>query len=199
MKLCISLVATLALAVGCKTDSESSNAGSTAPAAESSAKSGRSGKIDIPQRRRPMGDDSARPGLPERGDRPQMTDEERQAFREDRRKERMAELDKDGDGKISDAEREEARKARMAEMRTRLDTNGDGKITVDELKDSRMSRRFGDVSAMDTDKNGEISPEEMQKQMDEMRAQGWGRRGGGGWRGRDGQDGADSPPPPETK
>ena len=199
MKLCLSLVATLVLAVGCKTDSESSKAGSSAPEAEQSAHSGRSGKIDLPQRRRPAapGDDTARPALPD-GDSP-LSDEERRARREERRKERMAELDKDGDGTISEAEREAARKERMAEMRSRMDTNGDGKLTVEELQNSRASRRFGDVSAMDTDKNGEISAEELQKQMETMRAQGWGRRGGD-WRGRDGQDGEPPPAPaPETK
>lgn len=198
MKICLSLLATLVLAVGCKTDSESKTENKPAPEAESSARTGRSGKIDLPQRRRPTGDeDTARPGLPD-GDRPQLTDEERKARREERRQERMAELDKDGDGTISEAERETARKERMAEMRSRMDTNGDGKLTVEELQGSRASRRFGDVSAMDTNKDGEISPEEMQKQMETMRAQGWGRRGAG-WRGRDGQDVQPPAPAPETK
>lgn len=203
MKTCLSLLATLVLAVGCKTDSES-KAGSPAPAAEQSAShTGRSGKIEMPQRRRPtLGDDVARPGLPD-GD--SMTREERQeqrrARREERRKERIAELDKNGDGQIDDAERDAARKDRMDEMRTRMDTNGDGKLTVDELQNSRGSRRFGDVSAIDLDKNGEISAEEMQKQMETMRARGWGRRGG--WRGGDGQgSGSAAPAPsgtPETR
>ena len=196
MKLSI-LLATLALAAGCKTDSESKTA-SPAPEAEQSAHTkGRSGKIDLPQQRRPGGDDTARPGLPE-GD-SSLSDEDRRARREERRKERMAELDKDGDGQISDAERSAARKARTDEMRTRMDTNGDGKLTVEELQESRMSRRFGDAAAMDLDKDGQISADEMQKQMDTMRAQGWSRRGGG-WRGRDAQDGEPTAPAtPETK
>ena len=204
MKHCLFLLATLVLAVGCKTDGESAKAESTAPAAEQSANSGRSGKIDLPQRRRPTapdGDGSAA-GERKQPERPFLTDEERMERRQERRAQRMAEQDKNGDGTIDESERLAIRQERMTEMRSRMDTDGDGKLTVDELKNSRASRRFGDISAMDTDKNGEISNEEMQKQMEEMRAQGWGRRGG--WRGgRDGEpDGPaqpGQPAQPETK
>ena len=154
MKHCLVLLATLVLAVGCKTDSESAKSGSAAPQAEQSANSGRSGKIDLPQRRRPAGaEDGARPELP---DRPQLTDEERRARREERRQERMAELDKNGDGKIEESERLAARKERMDEMRSRMDANGDGKLTVDELQSSRESVRLGEPAAGAPETNCEI-------------------------------------------
>jgi hypothetical protein len=180
MKTCLSLIAALVLAAGCKTDNGDSTAGSPAPEVEQSARKGRSGKIDLPTQRQrdPETGDTPRPGL--RAD--DESREDRRARREERRAERMAELDTDKDGTISDAERQAAQKQRMDEMKTRLDTDGDGKLTVQELQASRMSRRLGDVTALDTDKNGEISADEMQKGMDDMRAQGWGgRRGGRGW------------------
>lgn len=169
MKFCLPIIASLLLAGGCKTDGAESTAGSAAPQAEQSR--GRSGKIDLPPQHQRVGD----------GDRPALPDEDRR----ERRKERMAELDKDGDGQISDAEREAGRKARLDEMKTRLDTDGDGKLTLAELKDSRMARRLGDdLDAIDADKNGEISAEELQKSMDAMRASMW----RGGRRGRMGRD-----------
>ncbi len=179
MKLCLPLIASLLFAAGCKTDGAESTAGSAAPPAEQSASKGRSGKIDLPPQQRPrrMDDERERPSLD--GD-PAERDEDRRARREERRKERMAELDKDGDGQISDAERDAARQVRMAETKKRLDTNGDGKLTIDELKESRMARRLGDeLSTIDADKNGEVSAEELQKSMDAMRSTMWGGRRGG--------------------
>jgi len=185
MKLCLPIIASLLLAAGCKTDGAESTAGSAAPQAEQSAPKGRSGKIDIPQQRQRAADGD-RPALPD--------DQDRSERREERRKERMAELDKDGDGQISDAEREAARKVRLDEMKTRLDTDGDGKLTVAELKESRMARRLGDqLDAIDADKNGEVSADELQKSMDTMRANMWGGRRGGGRFGRD--DGAPAAQP----
>lgn len=181
MKTCLSLIATLILAAGCKTDGEETPAGSAASETEQSARKGRSGKIDLPTPRQRPADpgtgETARPGL--RGDRDDVSPEERRAMREERRADRMAQLDTDGDGKISDQERAVLQKQRMDQMKTRLDTDGDGKLTVKELQESRMSRRMGDVAALDIDKNGEISGEEMQKGMEDMRAKGWGGRRGG--------------------
>ncbi len=184
MKLCLALVATLLVAVGCKTDGADSTAGSAAPRAEPSASKGRSGKIDLPPQQRPRASEGERPALPEDQDQ----GEDRRVRREERRKERMAELDQDADGQISDAERDAGRKARVDEMKLRLDTDGDGKLTLAELKDSRMARRLGDdLATIDADKNGEISAEELQKSMDAMRANMWG--------GRRGRMGGESVPP----
>jgi Ca2+-binding EF-hand superfamily protein len=192
MKLCLSLIASLLVATGCKTDGAESTAGSAAPQAEQSASKGRSGKIDLPPQQRPRAGDGDRPAPPDEED----PGDDRRARREERRKERMAELDKDGDGQISDAERDAARQVRMAETKKRLDTDGDGKLTVAELKASRMARRLGDeIDGIDADKNGEISAEELQKSMDTMRATMWGGRRGG----RFGGDAAPAAPNDSTK
>jgi len=193
MKLSLSLIACFVLAAGCKTDGADTTAGSAAPGAEPSAPRGRSGKIDLP-RPRPRASDEERPALPDeaRG----SDDVDRRERRSESRMERMAELDKDGDGKISDEEREAGRKARLAGMKNRLDADGDGKLTVSELQASPMARRMGDISALDTDKNGEISAEELQKSLDEMRSRAWGgRRGGRGWGNPGGGAGSDGDPP----
>ncbi len=189
MKLCLPLFATLLLAAGCKTDGSETPAASPASEAEQPVTKGRSGKIDLP-RARERRDDGDRPALPEDGRDP----EARRERRDERRQERMAELDKNGDGSVSQDERDAARKERVVEIRTRLDADGDGKLTVTELAESRMARRMGDLTTVDIDKNGEISAEEMQASMDAMRAQGWNGRRGGRWRG-DGSDG-DAPTPP---
>ena len=192
MKTCLSLIAALILAAGCKTDGEeSSTAGSAAPAAEQSAPKGRSGKIDLPTRReRP--NDEVRPSLGD--DRADMTPEERRAMRqerrEERRAERMAKIDTDGDGTISEQERTAARSAQIDEMKNRLDADGDGKLTIKELQDSRMARRMPDMTTVDTNNDGVVSNDELRKSMEDMRMNNWGgRRGGRGWGGpgRDGE------------
>jgi hypothetical protein len=194
MKLCLTLIASLLVATGCKTDGAESTAGSAAPQAEQSASKGRSGKIDLPPQQRPRAIDGERPALP---DDPDEREEARRERREERRKERMAELDKDGDGQVSDAERDAARQVRVAETKRRLDANGDGKLTVDELKESRMARRLGDdLTTIDADKNGEVSAEELQKSMDAMRASMWGGGRRGGRFGRDDAAPAPADPPP---
>ncbi len=186
MKLCLLIIAGLLFAAGCKTEGAESTAGSAAPQAEPSASKGRSGKIDLPPQRQRAADGD-RPALPD-----EASSDDRRERRDERRKDRMAELDKDGDGQISDVEREAGRKARVDEMKTRLDTDGDGKLTIAELKESRMARRLGDdLDAVDADKNGEISAEELQKSMDAMRANMW----GGGRRGRMGRDDAPAAQP----
>lgn len=193
MKLCLPLLASLLLVVGCKTDKEESTAGSAAPSAEQPVNKGRSGKIDLPKPRQPAvtGD---QPALPDQAQEP--GDDDRRARREERRKQRMADLDKDGDGQISEEERAEARKARMDAMSKRLDTNNDGKLTVEELKASRMGGRF-DADAIDVNKDGVISPEELQKSMDDMRTRGWGGGRFGGARGRPMPDDGDKPAQPQ--
>jgi hypothetical protein len=97
---------------------------------------------------------------------------------------RMARMDKDGDGKISDEEREAAKKERTDRMRQRLDTNGDGKLSPDELANTKGRMKFDDPAALDTNHDGDISADELQAGMqarrDEMRAQRMKDRLGGG-------------------
>jgi EF hand domain-containing protein len=92
----------------------------------------------------------------------------------DRRNNRLARMDTDGDGKISDAERAAAMKQRAEMMRTRLDTNGDGKLTPDELAAAQGRMHFDDPASLDTNKDGDISADElaaaMQARRDAMRA-----------------------------
>lgn len=172
MKSFVAIVIGLGLAAGCKTDKTEPAAGSSAAPAESSNK-GRSGKIDLPP-------PSRRPSLPdgeETGERDQFQDRNRGDGRdgtraerwEERRKERLEQLDTDKNGAISPAEQDAGRVRRAEEMRTRLDADGDGKLTVAELSSSRMSRRL-DPAALDADKNGDISAEELKASMDQMRA-----------------------------
>jgi hypothetical protein len=196
MKLCISLVTCLLLAAGCKTDAPESEASSTAAAkdtssAESGGRKGRSGKIDF-ERRAPragqppsLQDQAPSPSEEKRGPDDRWGD--RRARMEERRKERMAEIDTNGDGTLSPEELTAARAKRAEEMHGRFDTNGDGKLTADELGEARMFRRNGgDPAALDTDKNGEISNQELEQGLSSMRNRfrrdlnDRGRRGPGG-------------------
>ena len=78
------------------------------------------------------------------------------------RGDRMARMDKDGDGKISDEEREAAMKERSERMRQRYDTNGDGKLTPEELAATKGRMKFDDPAALDTNHDGDISADELQ-------------------------------------
>ena len=124
-----------------------------------------------------------RPQLPEGAREPRdwndpAAREEMQKRRDERRKEREAELDTNHDGVISPEERRE----RLRPMMDHLDKNGDGKVTPDELN---KAGRFGfdDPAAVDTNHDGVISIDELSTAMDarreQMRAR-WRERGGGG-------------------
>jgi hypothetical protein len=106
------------------------------------------------------------------GDRPQLPPEGNRPFGR-HRGDRLAKMDKDGDGVISDEERAAAMKERAAQVRTRMDTNGDGKLTVDEVKNATGRMHFDDAAALDTNKDGDISADElaaaMQARRDAMR------------------------------
>lgn len=87
------------------------------------------------------------------------------------RGDRMARMDKDGDGKISDEEREAAMKERSERMRQRFDTNGDGKLTPDELANAKGRMKFDDPAALDTNHDGDISADELQAGIQARREQ----------------------------
>lgn len=178
MKLCLTLVSCLLLAAGCKTDQpEAATAAGEAkdPSTETAERKGRSGKIDFQRPRPPRRDEQ--PALPDgdpadedREDRRTRWDERRERMQE-RRKERMAQLDANGDGTLSPEELAAARQQRAEQMHGRFDADGDGKLTAEELGESRMFRRgrAGDPAALDTDKNGEISNAELEAGMSTMR------------------------------
>jgi Ca2+-binding EF-hand superfamily protein len=103
--------------------------------------------------------------------------------RADRWGDRMAKIDKNGDGVISDEERAAGMKARAEMMRKRLDADGDGKLTPAELTGARSRMRFEDPAALDTDHDGDISVDEllagMKARADKRRAEGGGSGGSG--------------------
>ena len=111
-----------------------------------------------------MDDGRERPRLPDDADGDPRdwadpgTREEMRAMREQRRKEREAQLDTNKDGVLSPEEKAQ----RVAPMLKRMDENGDGKLTPDELASSERRMGFDDPAAVDTDKNGEISLMELE-------------------------------------
>jgi len=212
----LTFVLGLAAFAGCKTDapdSSSSEKPSTTTATPSGPKP-RSGKIDLPT-------------LPQSGTStsdPPRTEGERDAVsqqaREERRKQRMSELDTDGDGEISEEERQAARAKREAEIKDRLDTNkdgvvsdeergaarharaedmharldkdGDGKLTPSEMSTGRFGR-MGETTAADTNGDGQVSVEELDTLMKNRPERGPFRRGGGFRRGGDGAGSGSAP------
>lgn len=117
--------------------------------------------------------------------------EEMRAMREERRKEREAQLDTNKDGVLSAEEKAQ----RVAPMFKRLDGNADGKLTPDELAASDRRMAFDDPASVDADKNGEISMVELEAAVtarrEQMRAK-WRGRGGGRFRGGRGGAGGDN-------
>jgi hypothetical protein len=196
----LTIVLGLAAFAGCKTDAPASSDKPAETTAQPAAK-GRSGKIDLPTI--PQGNGPSLPGDPPRteGERDAVS----QQAREERRKQRMSELDTDGDGEISeeeraaarakreaemlarldknkdgkvdDAERDAARKDRATEMHARLDKNGDGKLSVEEMQTGRISRMGADVG-IDTNGDGDVSVDEIDAMMKNRPARGPFRRGG---------------------
>jgi Ca2+-binding EF-hand superfamily protein len=117
----------------------------------------------------------ALPSSPEAAgsDRPQLPSPDGDHHWGGRRGDRLARMDKDGDGKISDEERQTAMKERSEKMRARFDSNNDGKLTPEELAGANGRMHFDDPKALDLDHNGDISTEELEAGMkarrDEMR------------------------------
>ncbi|HEU0030600.1 MAG TPA: hypothetical protein VFQ53_08205 [Kofleriaceae bacterium] len=179
-------LAAAALAVAaCKADAPSSS--SVSPSSDEPATSSqpgaprpRSGKVELPSRT-----PSLDPGTPPTTADPRTSDDIAE-----RRRERMARVDTDGDGSISEQERAAARHERAVTMHDRLDADHDGKLTQAELAASPMLRRFGD-EPVDTNHDGQISVDELEAAL-KLRAGRWGRPG----RGDAADDGAGSAPAP---
>ena len=73
---------------------------------------------------------------------------------------KKANMDADGDGKVSKKEFMAAKQARAEAKFKRKDVDGDGFIT-DKDREMRMSKRIDDFfAAADSDKNGSLSKEE---------------------------------------
>lgn len=169
-KSCSTLIFACALAVGCK------EAGVDRPAEKSddttatgSNNAGRSGKVDFGTRRRPQpGGDSGdsggedgqgyEPGAPRPGV-------------EDRRRQRIAQFDHDGDGKISEEERKAARHRRAEDLAKSADKDGNGKVSVEEFSQSSFRRL--DPAGVDTNKDGEVTVSEIEAAL-ESRNRAWG-------------------------
>jgi hypothetical protein len=136
-------------------------------------------------------DGRARPRLPDDGEPRDWSDpatrEEMRAMRDQRRKEREAQLDTNKDGVLSPEEKAQ----RVAPMLKRMDANGDGKLTPEELSSSDRRMGFDDPAAVDTDKNGEISLVELEAAVtarrEKMREK-WKGRGRTGLGGPDGPE-----------
>ena len=97
-----------------------------------------------------------------------LSDAERQAFREARIAELLAEFDADGDGELSREERQAVRDAKRAERFDTLDADDDGLLSEEEVAETcRLSIRF---AAIDTDGDGAIS-------LEEFSVKRWGRKG----------------------
>lgn len=150
-----------------KSDDTTAPSSGTGPAA-------RSGKIDLGSgvRRRPSLKEEVGNG----------EDDLKDEFA-DRRRARIAQFDKDGDGKISDEERKDARHRRAEDMRKQVDANHDGKVTIDELAQGSFRRL--DPEGVDINKDGDISVEEIEAAL-EQRSKAWsgGRPPFGGREGR---------------
>ncbi|MBS1121078.1 MAG: hypothetical protein H6Q90_3306 [Deltaproteobacteria bacterium] len=148
----LAITCPIVLAISCKADAPVPAVGSaTEPGSPTEAgHPGRSGKIDL-------GVATPRPSLPPDDARAaELPSQEALAAR---RKERMAALDKDGDGSISAEERATIRQQRAETMYARLDADGDGKVTAAELAASPIRRI--DLSRADTNKDGVITVEEL--------------------------------------
>jgi hypothetical protein len=158
------------LAAGCKdasvdkpADKPSDDTTTTGPT--------RTGKVDLGAgaRRRPRVDSDGSGG----GGGVAPYDPTAQEGFEDRRRQRIAQFDHDGDGKISDEERKAARHKRAEDMRKRADADGDGKVTIEEL--SKGSFRRMDPESVDANKDGDVSADEIAAAL-EQRNRAWGGR-----------------------
>jgi len=183
MRKTLLLVLALGAVAACKTDKPEGSASAPAETRPPGGPAGRSGKIELPGRRAPAlpTDDPADDrGATEQGREERRTqrfaamdtdgdgeisEAELEAARQRRKDEIEARLDTDGDGTVSEAERAAARRERAEALHTRLDGDGDGKLTAAELEHAPF-RRFDPVAA-DDNGDGVVSVEELDKALQE--------------------------------
>jgi hypothetical protein len=172
------LLAAIIVLAACKPDPDSKPAvGSASPTAARPARDRNEPRPSLPS---DPGAATAPSGSGTATERPSLDDiaKERDARREEWRKQREAALDTNKDGQVSDEERAAGQHKRAEDFRARLDTNNDGKLTPDELKGMRRRMRFDDPAAIDKDGNGDISADELdaalQEQRRQIRGPGWG-------------------------
>lgn len=88
----------------------------------------------------------------------ELSDAERQAFRDARRADLLAAFDADGDGELSQAERDAARLSKRLERFAELDADASGGLSQVEVADAcRLAEHFDEL---DADEDGEISSDE---------------------------------------
>jgi len=151
------------LATGCKNASVDKKDDPSVESGDGKAGAApRSGKIDLGARRNRG--DVATAGS-------DAVKEDRREALDDRRRERIAQFDGDGDGKISDDERKAARYKRAEDMRKQADADGNGKVTPDELAKGNFRRL--DPETLDVNKDGDVSIEELETAL-EQRTRAWG-------------------------
>jgi Ca2+-binding EF-hand superfamily protein len=88
--------------------------------------------------------------------------------KQERRAERIAQFDANGDGKLDDSEREQMREARQAdrearraEMMAEHDQNGDGQLDDTEREAMRQARVQGMFDQIDANGDGKVDPSEL--------------------------------------
>jgi hypothetical protein len=155
------------LAAGCKEAGVDRPADKTTDVETGTA--GRSGKVDFGRPAAKQPGDTTGPAAG--GDAVGYQPGDVRPGMEDRRRQRIAQFDHDGDGKISDEERKAARRRRAEDLHKNADADGNGKVTPDELSKGNFRRL--DPESLDVNKDGDISVEELEGAL-EQRNRAWG-------------------------
>ena len=95
----------------------------------------------------------------------------------------LAEFDADGDGKLSEDERKAAMEARKKAFMEKYDTDGDGELSDDEKAAAREARKKAIIAKFDKDGDGELNDEEKKAAREAFGKRRGGKRGKGGDRG----------------
>jgi hypothetical protein len=151
-------------AAACKDDAKtSSTTGTSANVAQGGSADETRPERNVPKgpiaRRAPQR--QAAPGLP-------SGEPDKQQRREEKRAERIAQFDANGDGQLDEAEREQMREARQAEREARRaeklaehDTNGDGQLDDAERQVMKQQRVQGMFDRLDANGDGKLDQSEL--------------------------------------